>query len=239
MQEPVLIDIDTLVAQRILVIAPHPDDEALGCGGLIACLAEAGRRFNVVFVTDGGASHSGSQAWSRERLMVQRETEAAQALEILGIGDCDRSFLRLPDAAMPALASPERRAALAAMHEIVRSFVPDLVLLPWRRDPHCDHRDAWTLIQEAFLAESSHPQTLEYAVWLDEIGAPEDRPREDEAKPVGFDISAVLAIKRAAVMAHVSQTTDLIDDDPDAFRLSPATIERLTGPVETYWRPLS
>jgi LmbE family N-acetylglucosaminyl deacetylase len=42
-------------AKRVLVVAPHPDDESLGCGGLIASLAQKGCRFYVVFTTDGGA----------------------------------------------------------------------------------------------------------------------------------------------------------------------------------------
>ena len=46
-----------LSSKKILVVAPHPDDESLGCGGLIAKLAASGSAFCVLFVTDGGASH--------------------------------------------------------------------------------------------------------------------------------------------------------------------------------------
>lgn len=232
------LDPRSLAAKRILVVAPHPDDESLGCGGLVASLAPLGRRFHAVFVTDGGASHRNSPSWPRERLAAQREREAAEALRRLGLGDESRTFLRLPDAAMPAAGAPGHAEALQAFAAVVRDFRPDLALLPWRRDPHCDHRDTHALAQAAFAEADAAVDTLEYAIWLDEFGEPDDRPRAGEAERVVFDLApAVVAAKRAAVAAHLSQTTDLIADDPDAFRLTPDTIDRLAGPGESYWRP--
>lgn len=228
----------SLAARRIAVVAPHPDDEALGCGGLVAALAGDDRVFRVVFVTDGGASHPGSRLWPRDRLAAARRAEACGALRELGLGDEAALFLDLPDAAMPGLETPRGQAAVTELAEALRAFNPDLVLLPWRRDPHCDHRDAWTLATAALSRAGLSPDTLEYAVWLDEIGGEMDRPRSGEAQRIDFDIAAGLAAKRRAVMAHRTQTTDLIDDDPSAFRLGAATLDRLIGPVETYWRPL-
>ena len=233
---PAVRDCASLSAQRILVVAPHPDDESLGCGGLILSLAGLGRAFHVVFVTDGGASHLKSREWPRERLRAEREKEAAEALKLLGIAEAPRSFLRLRDADMPKPGSEDHASALAAASGIVAAFKPDLVLLPWRRDPHCDHRDSWRLFVDALEAETLSPDVLEYAIWLDEIGNPDDHPRPGEMERVAFDISRVVPAKRAAVAAHLSQTTDLIADDPDAFRLTPETIDRLAGPVEAYWK---
>lgn len=227
----------SLVAERILVVAPHPDDESLGCGGLMAAMADLRRRVHTVFVTDGGASHRNSPTWPRRRLAARREEEAAEALARLGLKDHPRTFLRLPDANMPNPASPEGGTALAAMRAVVADFLPDLALLPWRRDPHCDHRDAWRLATQALDREGLRPQRLEYAIWLDELGAEEDRPRPGEAERIVFDISAVLPRKRSAVAAHASQTTDLIPDDPEAFRLTEATIRRLAQREEAYWKP--
>jgi LmbE family N-acetylglucosaminyl deacetylase len=67
---------------------------------------------------------------------------------------------------------------------------------------------------------------------------PGDHPRRDEAEAISFDVGAALSRKRAAIAAHATQTTALIDDDPAGFRLTPATIARLTQPTETFWRPL-
>lgn len=233
-----LLDPADLTAERILVVAPHPDDESLGCGGLIATLGALGRSVHTLFVTEGGASHRNSPTWPRGRLSAEREREAAEALARLGLEDQPRTFLRLPDAAMPGLETEAGQAALAAVRSLLAAFRPDLVLLPWRRDPHCDHRDAWRMVSEALAAEGMHPQTLEYAIWLDELGDAADRPQPGEAERIAFDIAPVLDRKRAAVDAHQTQTTGLIADDATAFRLTAETIGRLVGPAEAYWKPL-
>lgn len=234
---PRLLDPRELAAARVLVVAPHPDDESLGCGGLMAILAAGGARIHTLFVTDGGASHPRSSSWPRERLAAQREAEAAEALARLGLGHHPRSFLRLRDADMPAPDSPGWSEARDTVRQLLACFSPELVLLPWRRDPHRDHRDSWRLVTDAMGLAGSPAQTLEYAIWLDELGAEADRPRPDEGERVAVDVSHLLAVKRQAVAAHVSQTTTLIDDDPEGFLLTEATIQRLTGRLEIYVRP--
>lgn len=223
-------------AKKILVVAPHPDDETLGCGGLISLLAQHGSAFYIVFVTDGSSSHRNSRAWPAARLAAQREKEACNALARLGIANAPRLFLRLPDAKMPHPGDPLWKCAVATVSDVMQSFEPDLVLFPWRRDPHCDHRASWLLSQRALGKASIHPDILEYAIWLDEFGAVEDHPRPGEAELVRVNIGTALANKRAAIAAHVSQTTDLIADDPDGFRLTPQTIARLTQSTEVFFR---
>jgi LmbE family N-acetylglucosaminyl deacetylase len=225
-------------SRRVLVIAPHPDDEALGCGGLIAKLAERGARFHFVFVTDGGASHPNSRSWRGRRLIACRKAEAEEALRRLGVAHSSRVFLGLSDSAMPPPYSRKWESAKDRIESIARRFQPDLALLPWRRDPHCDHRESWNLARMGLRAAGSSPLVLEYAIWLDELGRPEDYPQNDEAESVLVDIAHSVAAKRAAVDAHQTQTTALIDDDPSGFRLTPTTIARLTKPTEAFWWPL-
>jgi LmbE family N-acetylglucosaminyl deacetylase len=218
----------------VLVVAPHPDDETLGCGGLIAASVRDGRVVHTVFVTDGAASHPGSGAWSRRRLGEQREAEAKDALRRLGAAEQPTSFLRLPDAAMPPRGSPGYATASEAMAEIVEALEPELVVVPWRRDPHCDHRASWTLVMEVLAASRRSPEVLEYAIWLDELGQPDDWPRPGEVDAVSLPVSSEM--KRHALLAHRSQLGELVHDDPTGFTLSPETIARLTGPEEVYWR---
>jgi LmbE family N-acetylglucosaminyl deacetylase len=226
-------------ARKILVVAPHPDDETLGCGGLVSLLAQNGAAFYIVFVTDGSASHRNSSAWPSARLAAQREQEARIALARLGIENASRLFLRLPDANMPGPGTPAWDSAVAAVSDILQRFAPELVLLPWRRDPHCDHRASWLLSQHALRRASVHPDMLEYAIWLDELGDVEDHPKPDEAELIRLNVGTVLANKHAAIAAHETQTTDLIADDPDGFRLTPQTIARLTQSTEVFWRPIN
>jgi LmbE family N-acetylglucosaminyl deacetylase len=224
-------------SRRILVVAPHPDDESLACGGLISLAARNGVAFSVIFVTDGGASHSNSKIWPRARLAAQREQEACRALTCLGVGDAPRLFLRLPDANMPAPHVPAWRDAVESVRDVLMGFTPDLLILPWRRDPHCDHQASWLLARHALEETALQPEILEYAIWLDELGEAGDHPRCGEMELLHVDVGAVLPQKRAAIAAHVSQTTALIQDDPNGFRLTPQTIARLTQLTEAYLRP--
>ncbi|MDQ3548830.1 MAG: PIG-L family deacetylase, partial [Chloroflexota bacterium] len=80
-----------------LVIAPHQDDESLGCGGAIALLSDAGMPVHVVFVSDGSGSHPASRRFPAPALTTLREREALAALAILGVQPTSVTFLRLPD----------------------------------------------------------------------------------------------------------------------------------------------
>jgi LmbE family N-acetylglucosaminyl deacetylase len=225
--------------KRVLVVAPHPDDESLGCGGLVATLARTGSAFCFVFVTDGGASHPGSRAWPRKRLVDRRRDEAMEALRRLNAGDADANFLALADAAMPVRGSALWNEACVRLAKIIERFKPGLALVPWRRDPHCDHRASWRLTKDSLQLADACPTVLEYPIWLDEFGEEQDRPRDDEARLVVFDIASVLEAKRAAIAAHRTQTTTLIDDDPNGFHLTRAVIDRLARPTERYWQAIN
>lgn len=221
----------------VLVVAPHPDDETLGCGGLIAEALQRGLTVHTLFVTDGAASHPASKQWPRRRLAGLRELEACEALRRLGAGDTSCTFLRLPDAAMPEPGDPAHERAVARAGRIVHELSPRLALLPWRRDPHRDHRGAWRLAMDAIARSGSTPRILEYAIWLDALGSPDDQPRTGEMEAVRLDIAAHVETKRRALQAHQSQLGRVISDDPDGFTLSAPTIARLISPQEAYWRP--
>ena len=77
-----------------MIIAPHPDDETLGCGGIACKKILAGAAVSFVFVTDGGSSHS--RGIGREELIKTRETEAREAVLRLGGRAEEISFLRYP-----------------------------------------------------------------------------------------------------------------------------------------------
>lgn len=109
---------------RFLVLAPHPDDDILGCGGWMHSLQTEGRnRIKVVFITSGNLG--GDPA--------QRESEARAGLETLGISDCD--FWRYPDGKLPENAALGERIA-----KLVRDWLPDSIALPSPFEIHPDHR---------------------------------------------------------------------------------------------------
>ena len=86
-------------ASQLIVIAPHPDDDVIGCGALIARVAQD-RPVRVCYVTDGAASHIGSPTYTPRRLRDVREREAARGLRRLGVRE-RATFLRWPDGTVP------------------------------------------------------------------------------------------------------------------------------------------
>ncbi len=74
---------DLCAGKGIVVFAPHPDDESLGCGGLISEAVEQGIPVHVVMVSDGGASHPGSRKFPPKRVIAIRRSETLAALSAL------------------------------------------------------------------------------------------------------------------------------------------------------------
>lgn len=224
------------IARSVLVVAPHPDDETLGCGAALAALAARGARLAVAFVTDGAASHPNSQAVPPHRMAALRAAEADAALSALGAKRAARLRLGLPDAGMTRgaawLRARLRLARFAAAHR------PDLMLLPWRRDPHRDHRDAHALASEALRAARLAPRRLEYAIWLDAFGRRRDAPRLGEMVRRESGARRWRRRKRAALAQHRSQLGLVVPDDPAGFALSPVDVERLCGPTERLYAPV-
>ena len=216
---------------RTVVLAPHPDDESLGCGGLLALLADAGLPAHVVVVTDGTRSHPASRTHPADRLRALREAEAREAVGLLGHG-ARAEFLRFPDCGLPGADDAGFDAAADRLAALVDDLRPDTLLLPWRRDPHCDHEATWAL---AHARRQPGVRWIEYPVWA--WTAPDAAPREDEATAWRLDIGPALDRKLGAVAAHRSQTTDLIADDPDGFRLGPDVLAHFRRPWELYLNP--
>ena len=224
-----------------VVVAPHPDDESIGCGGAIALLRQRDIPVRVLFVSDGTGSHPTSRSHPPDVLRALREAEALAALALLGVRAEQTTFLREPDRFVPRDGSPGFDAAVGRVVEVLRGWIGSVaatILVPWRRDPHCDHRASWELIQAAVAATGLNVTVVEYPVWVSELGAPEDFPPAEEMHAWRLDISTVIAIKRAAITTHRSQTTDLIDDDPGGFRLTPRLLTRFTVPWEIFIEPI-
>ena len=221
---------------RLLVLAPHPDDDVLGCGALLAYAARRGGAARVLYATDGAASHPRSRRYPPAALRALREREACAALRRLGHDPARSRFLRAPDGRLAELAGADARALRAALAAAAAALAPTHVLLPWRRDPHPDHRALAALARAALRRGPGAPRLLEYAVWLNERGTESDRPRSDEVHALRFASEACDgAAKRAALAEHRSQTSALIDDDPSGFRLDPAMAERACANPEIFY----
>lgn len=229
-----MIDL-TQAPRRVLVVAAHPDDDTIGCGGTMAMVSAAGGTVGVAYLTDGSQSHPGSRRFSPADVAAIRENEALRALEELGVTE-DPLFFRLPDSALASLDGDERTRVVSRLAEFVRSFEPDLILAPWDRDPHADHIAAAGIARLAVQAALRPAAFAGYDVWLSIRGAARDRPQPGEVTVATVNLSAgAREAKRRALYAHRSQTSDLIDDDPKAFRITPDLAERWLGSNETFF----
>ena len=204
-----------------VVIAPHQDDESLGCGGTIALLRQIGLPVHVIFVSDGSKSHPNSKKYPEAALRELRETEALKALQILDVAADNASFMRLKDTAVPNQTSSGFDAAVGQMAEILKLINPKTILVTWEKDPHPDHRSSWQIVDKAVLQLKNKPRVLQYLIWIWELGKQTDLPQNETVKWFHVDIKAVVEIKKKAIAAHQSQVSRLIDDDPEGFILSP------------------
>jgi LmbE family N-acetylglucosaminyl deacetylase len=224
---------DVIGAGNCLVLAPHPDDESLGCGGLIArCCAEL-RPPVVVILTDGAASHPGSRRYPPARLAAVREREAARAVQALGLPAERLIFLREPDTRAPH-AGPAFYRIVARMVASLREFDCSAIVAPWRLDPHCDHAAAARIAAEA--ARVARVRHVSYPVWGWML--PDDTV-VDEAAVRGWrvGVAAQLAAKRSAIAAQASQYGRVIDDVPDGFQLPVELLRAVDRPWETFLLP--
>lgn len=228
------LPLDALTLGHTLVLAPHPDDESLGCGGTLALLRQAGYAVHVVFVSDGTQSHPNSPTYPADRLRDLREAEARAALRELDIPEGESTFLRLPDRRVPTREAAGFADASTQIARIIDRFEPQTVLVPYERDPHPDHRATYQLLEGALATRHDRPRVLEYLIWLWELGRPEDLPQPGERTVLKIDIEPVVAQKKRAIDAHQSQVTRLIDDDPTAFYLSPDLLSHFDTPYELY-----
>jgi LmbE family N-acetylglucosaminyl deacetylase len=228
-----LASISSIAASRALVVAPHPDDEALGCAGAIALLRARGCRVRILVVSDGTQSHPNSRKYPAPALAALRKTETLTAMQLLGVEKSDITFLQFPDSAVPTPESPKFNPAAALCHAYLAATSPQLLFLPWRNDPHPDHRATWQLFAAALARCTFAPRTLEYPIW-----DWDERQRRSSgyglATPWRLDISSVVDLKQQAIAAYRSQIADLIDDDPTGFRLSPDMLANFAQPWEIY-----
>lgn len=214
----------------MLIIVPHQDDETLGCGGLIAAACALRLAPRVAYLTDGAASHLGSTRWPARRLAVARKREGLRALATLGVAPRDVRFLDWADGVPCAPGSAGHGRALDGLEAWVRGRPPRSILATWANEPHCDHEAAAGLADALAARLPGRPRRLDYLVW----GWTRAELRESRARAWALDCAGTIGLRRRALACHRTQTTGLIDDAEQGFRL-PRRIAALAGrPVEIF-----
>lgn len=171
-------------SDRILVVAPHPDDESVGCGGL---LARFGPQCDVLLLTDGrkGGPADGSQT-EAETVRIRRG-EFAAAAAFFQVG---KTFaLELPDSQLWARRSDVSGIDLSGYAK---------VFVPYRAERHPDHAAAYRIIKGLFKKQRCPGELLEYEVW-----SPITAPNRF------LDISECMNRKLEGIRLYASQTREL------------------------------
>jgi len=171
---------------NILVIAPHPDDEAIGCGGAVCKHAARGDRVVAVFLTSG---ELGLKHLPREKAWTTREAEARRAAKILRLAATE--FLHLPD----WTAGDHVPEGARLLTPILQHERPKIIYLPHPLECHPDHQAALPILRAASRkAKFTEAKLLGYEVWtpLSEHDSVED-------------ISKTMPLKLRALRAHRSQ----------------------------------
>ncbi len=204
-----------LRGERLLVLAPHPDDEVIGCGGLLALHVHDLRRIRVVIVTDG--SEAGDTP--------TRQEESRRGLSRLG--EIEAEFLGFRDRQL----ADEAGALTSRLRAILHDFKPDLIAVPSAVEIHPDHAALSRAFCELIQNDDSLFAALAVArVAFYEVSAP-IRPN------VLVDITGVAESKYEAIRAHESQLAlrDYVSYARGLNAYRAMTLPPETRFAEAYW----
>jgi LmbE family N-acetylglucosaminyl deacetylase len=202
---------------RVLVLAPHPDDETLGCGGAIALHSRAGDAVCVVIVTDGGRSRAGGRGPAEIRRLRHAEARAAVAR----LGPVDLRQWDLPEGRWSPDTLDTRLAQLLA------EFAPTLIYTTSCVDFHSEHRRVAESLGRVLAADAGR---VCRAVRVYELQVPLTPVLANVAVPIG----PVAAVKGRALAAYGTQAA--------SFGWLPRQARYLRrlygarGPVEVFWK---
>jgi N-acetylglucosamine malate deacetylase 1 len=152
-------------AGRTLVIAPHEDDATLGCGGYILRRRLEALPVDVVYITDGRASHPGHPRLTPDAIAAIRREEAGRAMRVLRLEHSALHFLDAVDGTLAHLDAAAGEALSMRLVEVFRSVQPTEILLPCRRDGSSEHEATFVFVERAIVLSGLTPRLLEYPIW--------------------------------------------------------------------------
>lgn len=158
---------------RLLVVAPHPDDETIATGILIQQVQAAGGTVRILLLT-AGDNNPWPQRWVERRLRIgskerqrwgrRRHAEILAAMGKLDVPADALQPLGWPDMGLTECLMQPAHHAVDALAELIEAFAPSLVVVPSLADRHPDHGAAHVLVRLAVRASSCQPQLLAYLV---------------------------------------------------------------------------
>ena len=198
-------------ASRLMLIAPHPDDEALACSIILQHAVRAGAAIRVIYATDGDDNPWPQRvlerkwrlnAADRKRWGKLRRAEALAALRALGVRASDARFLALPDQKLTALLMRDCRSTIERFAAIIVDWAPTHLLVPSIADTHPDHSALAVMLRLVLSEFFSHEPDL--SIWSYAVHG-KSRAFFGRARQVRQSESET-ATKLRAIRCHKTQT---------------------------------
>ncbi len=182
--------------EKVLILAPHPDDDVFGMGGTIKKMTTAGTEVTVAYFCDGAggvpegrpkSEEIGISGRRDENLIPLRKEEAQKSAKILGINET--IFWGYPDGKLASGTSSVR-----ALQDLIKRFKPDIIFLPSFLDNHGDHR----VVNAILINAATGVISSDFPIWSYEIWTPIFINRL-------VDISLYIKTKTEAILCHETQ----------------------------------
>ena len=216
-------------SDRLLIFAPHPDDESLATGGLLQRAFAAGTAVRVVFLTSG-ENNPWPQRWIEKRWnirpadcarwAVRRRSEARAAMRVLGGRDEQSSFLNLPDGGLTDVLMRGGENVIAQFAAEIADWQPTVMAMPAAEDAHPDHSATHVLLR--FALAQLRPRLFERLDYI--VHAPRTAPAAP-ARELPLEAGEI-ARKRGAILCHQTQ-----------MALSEKRFTAFAGPREKFAAP--
>lgn len=217
---------DASAVRSCLVLAPHPDDETIGCGATIHRKRQTGTAVKIVVATDGRGSHRSATIPTAELVRI-RATEAAEACACLDVADRDLVMLGFEDGTLAEHVHELARS----VRELIEEHRPEEVLVTSGLDWHPDHQALNRAARLALAGPGHRPELAEYPIWYWAEGPWLGGARRGCLRKLAAAVyAAVLSVWR--LRAETVTTGGHLEAKHRALRAYRSQTENLTGEPE-------
>lgn len=155
-----MISLLNVSKDSVLIVAPHPDDEVIGCAGLIQQCLNNDQSVNVIILTGGSKSHGNCCSLSETTIIENRRNLSRKAMEELGLPLENLHFLNYTDGAVVFEDSETNKLEL-----LIHKLQPDSIFVPHQGEGWSDHIEAGNIVRKLFT-DKNKIRLYEYCVWF-------------------------------------------------------------------------
>jgi N-acetylglucosamine malate deacetylase 1 len=187
-----------------MIVAPHPDDETFGCGGLIKLKRSASIPVRVIIVSDGEAVEDGRNE-QRGTVINARKQDAINACQRLGVDVGEIRWLHFPDGKLPRPEEPGFQDVTQSLLAELHAFEPEEVYCPHLLDVHPDHIATTLAIQQALRLWNKPCALSFYPTWMWHAGR-QLHNKLDTSSAWRLDISTARKAKKHAMESYLNSS---------------------------------